>query len=276
MLLNLFEIYEKYDYLFAIGGSLLIWAFGFFTTSISLRIKNFKIKNFFRFKKESIDILLPKRHGKLILTSNNSATELIDTFVTKGDMDAAITLQTMFRDIGYSANILVQPTEDKTNNIFCLGGPLSNSTTAHYIGTKFSSLTFGVHKDSQYLSDRNRNELADFIHEDNTYNELEHQIGTIRLSNEEIYTFDRKRYGYVFFAKISEQNDEKGSVYICFGNNSITTLGAIRSFRRNINSIRKITKNRKQYCLLFKCDSSGGILFDECNDLTDKAFIKKN
>ncbi len=280
MLLRLAEYYEKYDYIVAIIGSVLIWAVGFFTKRFSDYVKSRRLKKFFCFNKDAIDIIISNRHGKLTLSSDDGATELIDTFVTKGEMDAAITVQTMMqKNLGLTANVLIKPTEDKTNNIFCIGGPLSNATTAFYIRTYFSHLTFGVHKDSQYLSERNRKKLADLVHEDDGYTQCGNQIGTIRLMGKKIFDFDREREGYIFLAKLSEridlQNDDDGAIYICFGNNSITTLGAVKSFQKNIVSLSKILKNKKRYCIIFKCDKKGNLYLDNYNELTDTALLKK-
>ena len=235
MVLKLLELYEKYDYLFALGLSLIIWAIGYFSKHFALQIKKMRISKVFHLKKDDVEILIPDRYGKLTLLSSTGATELTDNFVTKGEMEAAVILRDEIRNLGLTGTILSKPTKDKTCNIFCIGGPLSNASTADYFRNKtiFHPVTFGVPKDSQYLSERNRKKLSDLVHEDKE-DESGRSRGSIYLQGKEIYSFDREYEGYVFLAKLSGRvdfhNEEKGSVHICFGNNSNTTLSAVKSY----------------------------------------------
>lgn len=283
MILNLLEFYEKYDYLVALTFSVIMWAFGYFSKQFTAQFKKIKISKVLQLKKDEVEILISNRHGKLILSSTTGATELTDSFVTKGEMEAALELKDHVNELGLTATILSTPTKDKTNNIFCIGGPLSNANTASYFRDKtvFFPLTFGVHKDSQYLSERNRKNLADLVHEDGYY-ENGNRMGSIHLLGEQILDFEREYGGYVFLAKLSGKidfhNEEKGTVHICFGNNSVTTLSAVRCYFKYYKKLNKILKSRKHYCIIIKCDDKGNLNFNEANikDITNAVFVQKN
>lgn len=281
MILNLLEIYEKYDYLFALILSVIMWAFGYFSKRFNVQIKKIRISKVLRLKRDNVEILIPDRYGKLTLSSISGATELTDSFVTKGEMEAALELRDEINNLGLSATISSHPTKDKTSNIFCIGGPLANTNTANYFRNKtvFSPLTFGVHKDSQYLSEKNRKNLADLVHEDG-YDENGNPIGSIHLFNKQIFNFKREHEGYIFLAKLSGQidfhNDEKGTVHICFGNNSVTTLSAVKCYFKYNKKMSKILKNKKHYCIIIRSDDKGDLNFNDYQDLTNDILVQKS
>ena len=120
MILNLLELYEKYDYLFALLLSLFMWAFGYLSKRFATQIKKIRVARVLRLKNDDVEILIPDRNGKLTLSSTSGATELTDSFVTKGEMEAALELKEEINNLGLSATILSHPTKDKENNIFCI------------------------------------------------------------------------------------------------------------------------------------------------------------
>lgn len=280
MILKLLEIYDRFDYLFELALCIIMWGIGYFTKRFSDRLKRIKIQKILCLKND-VEIVIPSRYGTLTLHSEGGSTELLDSFVTKGEMEAAIFTKEMLNELGVKADISTQLSCNTTKNVFCIGGPLSNPTTASYFRDKslFESLSFGVLKDSQYLSERNRPHLSGLVHEDD-YDKNGNPIGTIRLNGEELFRFNRRHEGYMFLAKLSEKedfgNDEKGSVHICFGNNSKTTYSAITLYRKYGNTLAKKLKGRSHYCLLFRCDSNGSFSFSNCVDITERVLIRRD
>ncbi len=273
-MLKLIELYEEYDYLFALALSVLMWICGYFTTRFAKHIKKQKLNQILDFKKEDVEVLLPVRHGRLELTNPYGATELVDNFVTYDEMRSLLKLEEMIDEIGLNICFSSDSSLDKSNNVFCIGGPLSNINTANYFrDTKiFAPITFGVACDSQYLSDKNRAKLSDLVHEDVG------SVGTIRVNGKQIFDFKREHEGYVFLAKLSGKSDfadrEHGTVHICFGNNSKTTYAAITSYMKHRTELNIKLKNRSNYCLLIKCDINGNINLNHCKDITDSVLIQ--
>ena len=279
-MLELLEFYEKFDYLFALAFSVLVWLIGYFSKHFVNQLKRAKIGKALRLNKGPVSILIPDRHGKLTLSSEGSTTELTDCFVTKGEMEAACELKDEMRNFGLVATISNRPTKEKNANIFCIGGPLSNANTARYFRNKsvFQSITIGVHKDSQYLSERNRKGLADLVHEDTYYEDGQLQ-GSINLNGKTVFTFNRGREGYIFLARLTSKadfhNGKNEVVHICFGNNSVTTLSAIKCYFDEYDELSKLTKHKGHYCLIIRCDKEGNLNFNDIHDFTNE-FLKQN
>lgn len=276
MILSLLEFYEKYDYLFAIILPIITGLIGYFSKKYTVQLKKKRLNKILRLKNETIEILIPIRYGKLTLSSEYGATEIVDSYVTKREMDAAILAKDMFDKIGVSSTISNSPSQDNNNNIFCIGGPLSNINTANYFrDTKlFKPISFSVPKGSHYVSNRNRMHLSDLVHE----NDSTEDIRTINVAGCQILNFQYKHEGYIFLAKLSGALDfddpEHGTVHICFGDNSETTYAAITSYCKYIKKFNKMLKKKEHYCLLIKCDKNGNINFNHCKDITDTVLVQ--
>ena len=115
-----------------------------------------------------------------------AATELIDTFISQGDMDAAIIAKERIMNVAELPSMIVtKPSTENNNNIFCIGGPLANPYVATYLRDRkvFEPLTFGVLDTAPYLCDYNRALLQDIVHKDSCENGV--GIRSIRLNGKE-------------------------------------------------------------------------------------------
>lgn len=70
-------------------------------------------------------------------------------------------------------------------------------------------------------------------------------------------------------------NKDHGTVHICFGNTTETSLAAIECYRKFTNEIYQRLKHRKEcYFAIIKCNRNGEIDFNNFWEVTDIAFAK--
>jgi len=273
---DIFDFIQAYSELL---GPMVTALGGYSVKSFALMHKKNHLRKVLAIGKGKVKILIPSRYGELTLRNSNSATDkLIDNFVTEKDMEAAISLKEVIRELGNEVEVTSKITGIGSYNIFCIGGPLSNRNTANYFLNRelFHEITFGI-RDSKKISEMNRNNLEDLIHIENANESKE----SIHLLGEEVFRFDRSKHeheGYAFIIKLTGKIDfgdaEKGSVHICFGHDSTTSLNAAL-FLRKSRVIKRLAGRRKHYALLFRCDSEGDIIVTSCKDLTDKLLVNK-
>lgn len=271
---ELLQFYDNFDYLFAVIVPIITWLIGFITTKYIIIRKRRKLQRILKLRKVETDIILPIRPGELKLTSNVSATEISNDFVTFEEALSIYDIDRVVQDAGGSCTSLTtQSNNDKTdesNNIFCIGGPLSNSRVARYFREFFPTVKFGCPPNSRYINDHNRESLSNFVFVDDS-----DDIGTINFTN---WTFDfnRKNEGYIILARLMGKNDfgdcGHGTVHICFGNNAITTRAAAKCYSSHREELYRRLKNEGHYFVILKCTNNGIVNFNTFRNVTDEAF----
>ena len=277
--MNFLEVVEKYDYILKALVLVLTWVFGKEYTKFRSELKRRKLQRLLMLRNQRTVIVAPVRSGRVKLDSNVGATEIENDFIT---MDEALSI--------YDANKLIDDvsgqclsvskiessneTVSVSNNVFCIGGPLSNDYAKKQFKSFFSSIKFGHPPKAKYLTNKNQKLLYDFTFEEKSDGE-----GCVKIGNE-AFTFDRDTEGYIILIRllgtVDFEHREHGTVHLCFGNNSITTKAAVKCYAEHCEELyRRLRKKRGHYFVMIKCSSDGAIKFKTFVDVTDKAFSSK-
>ena len=230
------------------------------------------LKNLFGFNKNLVLINVPVRHGTLY--GDKDKTELTNDFVTFDEIKSIFEAHKALTMIKAYHNMYDKVDEHefgkkKYNNLF-IGGPLANEKVADIFRQFFKGFKFGVFEDSKYLSQDNAAALSDLIFLDETKENREIQL--FEGENNKVY-FDTND-GYIILIKLSakDYNDpEHGTIHICFGNNSNTSLNASKIYLEETKFLYEKLKNRDHYFVYIGCRNEKPFL-DDFHDYTNIYF----
>ena len=234
-----------------------------------------KLKRTRMFKKPVCSINWAKRSGVLINDENVRATQIPrNDFVTDAEVFAAFgAYRTIFETDGEP---VLSDNKDNNGNMFCVGGPLSNTETQELFIKYFPNISFGVSQAAGYINEKNQKGIGNVAHIDEDRNS-----GTIRIKTSEetkVFSFDRRHEGYIMlirFAGVDVGDKSCGTVHVCFGNNAETTTKAAKCYTEHTNELYKRLRKRKDhYFVIIKCSKHGRIDFRSFLDITDYAFSK--
>ena len=269
------QFIADYNYIFAIIIPIATGIIGFMGAKYNRYVKNKKIKSILKLTNNTVDIILPTRHGEVTPT-NDDKTVIEAEFVALNDLRAFYDTVGVIQDSGYEVS-LVSDTDTLNNsnelkNIFCIGGPVANRKVASYFRRYFTSVKFGMPPD-KYINDYNREALVDFIYSESSVN-----VGTIAFGETE-FKFKRGVRGggcIILIRLVGEDtfgNREHGTVHICFGNTVETNKHAAKCYTKYFSEFyRRVKKIRGNYFIVLKCTNDGIIDFSSFKDYIAEVF----
>ena len=265
----LFEVYNRFGYILRILIPFVTFVIGFIISKLKHYKSNGKIENVLSLKKDDSVIIMPIWDGRGIVREVNPARKCIiyeESFILP---EILTTISDIFKN-KFSAKFegLVDGTTllEPSKNHFYFWGYIPHYNVYRMLQKYCSNVKFSC-EEKYFENNERKNVLYPCLHEDN----LRHiKIGSF------VFTYDCVEEGYIILIKLTNkvlQNDERGTVHICFGNSATLTLSSAQCFNKYRVELHKKLKKRKTcYFAIMKCYKNGEIDFTSFIDFTDQVF----
>lgn len=264
------ELFDKYSYLLKIFILLSTYIIGLFSTKFSGIRKKYKLKRILNLKKTSSELILPVREGHI--KTDELSTSLTSNYVTYDEALILFELKKFLNELGGKITELSLSKDNQEinslKNNFYFGGFLVNNYVRRIFKERFPMVKFTCSKYTYDTFDNIRcNLISNDSNDDKRY---------IQINGKNCLKYSRQEEGYIILIKMSGRKDfsesEHGTVHICFGNNSTTTLAAARCFTEHRSELYHRLKHRKNhYFAIAKC-VNGEVSFNTFKDMTDEVF----
>ncbi len=260
------EFYNKYNYLFSLGVTLLMAVFGFFANKYMMYIKKMKQKKLLGMNNNPIEVVAPVRHGEL----NSFESDYIT--IHEAELLFELSQSLVLADRFESPKIIASDAIGKmksSNNRFCYGSYKPNLYVRHLFRKFLPSVKFGVSE--EYYHNPEKADFVDLLCVDDT-------IGShfIKYGDNKFFKYSAGE-DYIMLVRLTGKDCfgdiNRGVTHICFGGISSSTLLSARCFNEHQDTVYKMLKHHKgNYAVIIRCSEDGDIDFKSFVDITNDVF----
>lgn len=289
---NNIDFIENISLIFKVLFTIISFVLGFLSSKILANIRKRKLSKLISINKNNCEVLIPVRYGFLNYSTNTSANLKAEEcysmktpyyYVTFTELNTIFEVQKIMKQLHINNEIiLLRPnsTDVKSyNNKFCLGGMLANEYVERIfnksMGASFhfkQNFYLGCTSEFYYMEGHEHLQPLLKIND-----ELNGNILYWGDSKDNVNEYRYEKY-YIILVKISSndfEDNEHGTIHICFGNGAEATLVAIKCFINHTKKLYKLlSKHKNHYFIILKCSYNGEIDFSEesFEDLTVTMF----
>lgn len=254
MIEDILDFYNKYDSCIKLLFVLIVYVFGLFTTKLHRLHQSRLLRRILSLKKAPIEIVMPVRNGKI--SASSITTSPSDNYVTYAESMTIIEiykLSSVIRknddyNVVYGSSQIIM---SQSNNYFFVGGYHANVFVQNLFLEKFKNVKFSCSEEtfSQYQS------LQPILE---VFSCKDPNKRRICVNGKMLFSYDHNREGYIVLIKLTGDSDfhncDHGTYHICFGNNSKTTLAAIKCYNESLKELYgRLKTHCDHYFIVIKC-----------------------
>lgn len=276
MIAKIIEFYQEYKSLFSAVLPIVTYLIGLFSGKLIKRYRAYTLNRILSLKKSPLEIIMPIRYGNV--SPAIEKTSPLEGYITYTESKVFVEMNKIFETlvnknkretypILYSSD---QSIPKQTNNAFIIGGIFANTYVQNIFLDKFKNISFSCSRNT-FLNHANISPILEEISPDNISKRR------ICINDDELFSYHRDNEGYVVLIKLTGKTDflnsDHGTLHICFGNTSETTLASIQCFHNFQRELyKRLKKRKKHYFVIIKCKNGCELDFRNFYDLTDKMF----